>query len=602
MFYRKIFFSWIVFLFFFLLAMGQERGKVQQIEFSGNKTIKDQRLENQMNTVDANLQEKLLFWQDKPRFSRTILEDDMQRLRSFYQRQGFLGASLDYSIQDKKNNGKLTIMINIQEGEPVIVQSVEAMEPAGAKQIAIYKDVIGHLPVEKGDRFVDNAIFSSEETLANAYKNKGFPFVRIQRDIQLHQETKKASIHFNVFPGQKAYFGPTTVQGNSYISKKYIRDMLQYQQGDVYSSELVYKTQQKIFYTDMFRYAVISTREDSMTDHQVPMMIKVKELPRYKIIGGIGYGIDDRFRVKGEFVMLNFLGGARKLILEGKHSYFVPVRFDIKIIQPYLFASQFHLMENPFYLHQRERSYEVKRLGNMLTLQKQFSPDFTGHFNYIFEKVSLLSTTGSLEVLDGYDGSHDKSGFTIGARWNTADDIFNPSGGVKLNAYTALMGIGFRSEYHYHKTEFALVKYHQLVKEWILAGRGKLGYIVPFRGTDTTPLEERFLAGGANSLRGWGRHEIALVNKGGQVGGNSFLEANLELRFPIYRILHGAAFMDAGNVWREAFYYSLNTLRYNLGAGIRVNTPVGPIRLDLARPVLDAKTSWQFFLSIGHAF
>jgi outer membrane protein insertion porin family len=301
--------------------------------------------------------------------------------------------------------------------------------------------------------------------------------------------------------------------------------------------------------------------------------------------------------------MLNFLGGARKLILEGKRSYFVPVRFDLKIIQPYLFTRQIHLMENPFFMHERERSYEVKRLGNALTLQKQFSRDFTGYFNYIFEKVNLQATAGSLEDLGGYDESHDKSGFTVGAQWNTVNDMFNPSAGIKLNAYMALMGIGFRSEYHYHKSELVFIQYHQLAKDWVLAGRGKIGYIGPLRESANTPLEERFLTGGANSMRGWGRHEIALLSdKGAQVGGNSLIEANLEFRYPIYKLLHGAAFVDAGNVWREAFHYPLGTLRYNLGAGLRVNTPVGPVRLDVARPVWDTKSSWQFFLSIGHAF
>ena len=60
--------------------------------------------------------------------------------------------------------------------------------------------------------------------------------------------------------------------------------------------------------------------------------------------------------------------------------------------------------------------------------------------------------------------------------------------------------------------------------------------------------------------------------------------------------------MDAGNVWQDTYAVELGDLRYAAGAGIRFETPIGPIRFDMARPVWDEKKSWQWHLSVGHAF
>ncbi len=104
-------------------------------------------------------------------------------------------------------------------------------------------------------------------------------------------------------------------------------------------------------------------------------------------------------------------------------------------------------------------------------------------------------------------------------------------------------------------------------------------------------------------MRGWSRAELGPHNaEDVPIGGNSLLEASIELRHPIGGLLSGVIFSDFGNVWTGSFNYELGDLRYALGFGLRVGTPIGPIRLDFARPIYDEDTAWQFYLSVGHAF
>jgi outer membrane protein insertion porin family len=89
---------------------------------------------------------------------------------------------------------------------------------------------------------------------------------------------------------------------------------------------------------------------------------------------------------------------------------------------------------------------------------------------------------------------------------------------------------------------------------------------------------------------------------GNPIGGRSLLEFSSEVRYPVYDIVSGVAFMDCGNVWLESYTWKLNEIRYSLGLGIRIRTPIGPVRLDAARPIFDDETKIQIHFSVGHAF
>ena len=114
-------------------------------------------------------------------------------------------------------------------------------------------------------------------------------------------------------------------------------------------------------------------------------------------------------------------------------------------------------------------------------------------------------------------------------------------------------------------------------------------------------------------MRGWGRFEVSpLSGFGLPIGGHSFMNFSVEARIPVWSDLSGVIFVDGGNVWTNAWDFNLNDMRYDVGPGLRYNTPIGPLRLDLGyqlNPIEGLlvngepqKRRFRFHFSIGQAF
>jgi len=590
----------ILFILFSHLLAGQEGYEVREIRFRGNDLFSEETLLDKMNTQQITLIQSLTFWKSGPEFSSLMFENDMERLRHFYQQNGYLNPELDYILEKDERKEQVRIIIEVARGKAVKIANLQVEHTGDSLASSVLSAWRDTMTLDTGDRFADKRVLEAEANIKERFKDRGFPFVNIERELQVQPSRQAVDVRLRVDPGPRTYFGQVRLQGDSLVSESYIRKRLKFSPGSVFSQQKLDASQSSLFDTDLFRYVVIRAQKDSMKADQIPVLIEVSEEPPWALETGVGYGTEDRFRAAARLSKLHFLGGARKMILEGKHSHFLPISLEAKFIQPSLIAENQDLIMNPFFIRENEISYEVDRLGGSFTLQQDFSRRSSAYLMYSFERVFVQDFSRS-DVSREKD-IRNKSGITLGYRNSSTDSRFYPTRGWQFDGHITYMGLGFRSRFHYYMNEIGLVRYYELADDWVLAGKIRVGFIQPLRGEET-PIEDRFLLGGASSLRGWGRHQVSPVNQEGKpIGGNSMLESSMELRFPLYDILSGVVFADVGNVWRDAFQYQPRDLRYDTGIGLRVRTPVGPVRLDLATPVLQNEFRPRFFISIGHAF
>jgi outer membrane translocation and assembly module TamA len=193
----------------------------------------------------------------------------------------------------------------------------------------------------------------------------------------------------------------------------------------------------------------------------------------------------------------------------------------------------------------------------------------------------------------------------VEVQYNTSDSFLNPTHGMVLRGRLEHSTTAVISDVSFVKLVLEARHYLPLSQRLLLATRLKLGGIEPYGSSTDVPFNVRFFAGGPGSVRGFQLNRLGPVNADGDpIGGLSLIEGSAELRFPLFGDFGAVLFLDFGNVFSPPFTYHLGDLRYAVGPGLRYNTPVGPLRLDVGF-IVDRRAGENFGrveFSIGQAF
>ena len=149
--------------------------------------------------------------------------------------------------------------------------------------------------------------------------------------------------------------------------------------------------------------------------------------------------------------------------------------------------------------------------------------------------------------------------------------------------------------------------FYQEAGAMVLAGRAQLG---TGYGSEALIVSERFLLGGATTVRGYAEDSLGTRDSLGLPGGDALLAFNGELRFPVHGWLRGVAFVDAGNVFASSGDLSIRDLAVGYGVGLRLASPFALIRVDFGIPASTVSpdrrgnqfSSGRVYFGIGHIF
>ena len=606
-----------LFLFLFLLAISycgfsQQNYAIQEIKFSGNKTFSSGQLLELMNFYDRNFfQKHMPFIKKEPDlFSEEVLNGDIERLINFYQKEGFLFVRIEtenLDVDDEQNSLKLAF--NITEGQPVLVGSVsfEIMEDSLAADetlSTIIEDVRKDFTLKPSERFRDELVDLDRELLIAGLNNLGFPYAKVYQQLRLEETRNTVDLKWIIESGPKCRFGDVEIDGERLIPEGSIRRQVTIKKGDIFNQREIDRTQQLIYALGVFQIVSVKALLSNQPKKVIPVQIQIKEAKRFQTKLGFGYGSEERFRGTIDSRILGLIGGTRRLNLFLKRSGIEPHHANLEVVQPAFISPKSTFIINPFTRQQVERGFNVNRFGIRTSIHYPFTNYIKGSLSYIFEDVNQDTTDFNIDIQDieGFRNLYNKSSIVFGATFNNSRPLFTPSSGMLHSATFKLSGLGFGSDFNYNKLTVDL-RYYQRFLGSVLAHRLKFGSIRSFDDNNFIPVEDRFYAGGTVSVRGWQRQLLGpLDSEGDPIGGKSLLEGSTELRYPIYWVVGGVFFLDFGNVWEKSFGHRIRDLRYAFGMGLRFTTPIGPIRLDAARPIRDEEDNWVLHFSIGHAF
>jgi outer membrane translocation and assembly module TamA len=153
--------------------------------------------------------------------------------------------------------------------------------------------------------------------------------------------------------------------------------------------------------------------------------------------------------------------------------------------------------------------------------------------------------------------------------------------------------------------QFKLQDYWELVPRLTLASRLWVDDVTPYGRTEEVPSTYLLFCGGNNTVRGFARDELGPRDLNGVPrGGTTRIVGNMEIRFPIYRLIHGVAFVDVGSLTDGFDEIQFETFRWSIGGGGRLHTPVGPVRLEYGYQLQDNPPSdrGELHFALGFPF
>jgi outer membrane protein insertion porin family len=280
----------------------------------------------------------------------------------------------------------------------------------------------------------------------------------------------------------------------------------------------------------------------------------------------------------------------------------------------------------------RRSSFNFSRKGANIDLQRRITQAILFNGRYSFNTTRTFDERLSEEdqaTIDRLFPQVRLSGFSGALSRDTRDELLNPQRGGFLSVEGAMATRSLGGQVGFLKTYLQGFWFRRLPgrRPIVLATRAVAGLADGFPrevssvdedGNATVeiiedlPASERFFAGGDTTIRGYALDSVGAPNTitptGFPTGGNAVLILNGELRVPVWRDVGAAVFVDGGNVFRRVTEFDFGELRGSVGFGVRYNSPIGPLRVDLGfkldrREVggaLEPRTALHF--SFGQAF
>jgi outer membrane protein assembly factor BamA len=367
-------------------------------------------------------------------------------------------------------------------------------------------------------------------------------------------------------------------------------------EGDPIDREKLSKTRRRLFRLGVFEglslrvpgleTAAQATSDDGEEESERPVLIEVREKKSLGAEVGISYdsdwGLEGLLSLREE----NLLGRAKKVTLDviggGER-----VEARIAYADPTLVGQRATLTAQAKYEKTVREAYTEQRIsfesGLFGKLRKEYTP---GLFLILDNAVTYDVASGAPDAPEPSDTTNLFVRPQIVR--DTRRDKLYPIDGSYSQARVAVSNQAWASDDDLVLYQLQLRDYFELTPDWILVGRLSLDYVDPYGSTDEVPSTYLLFAGGNNSVRGFPKDGLGPRDFDGKPkGGTTRVLGNLEVRFPIYRLAHGVAFVDAGSLTDGFEAMGFESFRWSIGAGLRLHTPVGPIRLEYGYQLQD---------------
>ncbi len=554
---------------------------------------------DEIEEVIANRERDFLGWMwgfDDGEVKLDQLEYDRARIKDLYMREGFLDAKVSNPfLRVDFDNYEAKLTYHIFEGKPYRVADIKIFM---TKQVIDPKELGKDLKLQKGKIFNIEKLRKDMQKIKEKIADLGYAYVRVIPDFKKNEKDHTAVVEFTIVPGKKVYIRDVIISGNQRTLDRVIRREIYLAPGDLYSLTDLRDSKNALRRTGFFQDVTIEERR--VSEDQIDLLVKVKEMPTGNIMIGGGYGSYEGVIVNASISDRNIFGSGINTTLSVDNSR-RSLRFNLGIYNPRIYDSDYSLSLNLYNTTYESYDYTQKRYGASVGVGKQLTRHLRGSITYKYEVNELSDVT--FDSIYFPEGRFIKSSIMPTLYWDNTDDYYVPREGMAASYSLEYAGIGGDDKYLKNFARFAyyygledIIDYDLILRYKARGGFiSDLGYL---------PVNEKFYIGGIRSVRGYSSGSLSPKDDQDRlIGGKVTFSNSIEASIPLIESarMRLTFFYDYGMIGEN----SLSEIQRS-GAGVAIEwlSPMGPIQLIFASPLDnepgDRTSSFEF--SMGTKF
>ncbi len=554
--------------------------------------------------------------------------DDLEAVREFYQKKGYLDMEIAATRIERVTPRWMEVHLEIFEGQPYQVGSITIE----GNKLFTADALRARLKMTDGQTFTPDGLQADTKAVEDYYGTRGYLDTQVRTVRVPNVETGRLDLQYIIREGELSYIEKIEIRGNTKTKDKVIRRELAVVPGQIYDTVRVERSAERLRNLGYFS-KVETTPSVTPVPNRKDLVVTVEEQRTGTVTFGAGFSSVDNLIgfveiTQGNFDLFNwpnFTGGGQKMRARLQLG-FERQDYVLSFTEPWFLDKKLAL---GFDLFHREAGYlssefDETRTGANLRLEKALSEFWRAQVQYGIQYIKLDVDSGVSAELQEEAGDYLRSSVELTVVYDTRDSVFLTTRGNRTEMSAEIVGGPVGGDVSVYKLNAKSSFYFPFFDKHVLqivgaAGvveaygstKGDAGYIIEpstldvVKGNDV-PIFDRYFLGGPSTLRGFRYRDVSPKDiRGEPVGGNTYLHGTVEYSFPIVERIRGAVFYDVGSVWKESYEIDFGQLRSDVGIGVRLNLPIGPLRLDYGYPlqtVTGDSESGKIQFSVGYQF
>ena len=480
--------------------------------------------------------------------------------------------------------------------------------------------LMGTLTMQPGSVFSPQGLEEDKKAIKDIYGRRGYIDTRIFINREPNIQNGKMDLIFKLEENAQSFVEKIIIQGNNRTKDKVLRRELALTPGDTYDSVRAEASQKRLENLGYFSKVDVTPQETNVPNRK-NMVVTVEEQRTGSVTFGAGFSTVDSLLGFVELTQSNFdIANAPSFIGAGQ-KFRMRVQYGLRRrdalvswTEPWFLNRRLSLGFDAFFNESNFLSseYDVRRYGGAVRLGKALNQFWSIGMRYQFENIEIFDVDSDAPLgIKEEEGQRTKSSVRGTITYDTRDSVMLSRRGEKVTLTAEGAGGPLLGETDIWSLKLEGSKYFSLPYDMILSIRGVGGVTDSFDDSDDVPLFDRFFIGGSRSIRGFSNRSVGphFFEEGRLTdeprGGKTMGYGNLELTIPVIDRVRFATFVDAGFNNRRSFDFDVSDYSLAAGLGLRLDLPIGPLRLDLGFPIVQRDPNdgnYEFHFDVGYQF